>query len=124
MTELLRVSDLIGKNQASRTARFEGEPYGAGASFFLVDNDPGQGPGLHWHPYSETWIVLSGHVLFRLGDGEGEAADSHVEELRADADDIFTVPALRHHGFVNAGPGPLRLLCLHASPTIIQYDLE
>lgn len=28
----------------SRTLRFEGEGYGATVSFFLVTNDPGQGP--------------------------------------------------------------------------------
>lgn len=34
----------------NRTVQFEGEPYGAGISFFLVDNEPGEGPGLHLHP--------------------------------------------------------------------------
>lgn len=31
------------------TIKFEGEPYGSGASFFLVNNQPGEGPGLHKH---------------------------------------------------------------------------
>ena len=39
------------------TVRFEGEPFGSSVSFFLVDNEPGAGPDLHRHPYSETWIV-------------------------------------------------------------------
>lgn len=34
-----------------RTRRFVGREHGAGVSYFFVDNDPGQGPGLHWHPY-------------------------------------------------------------------------
>jgi hypothetical protein len=37
-------------NDVSRTRRFEGEQFGADVSFFLVDNDPGEGPDLHRHP--------------------------------------------------------------------------
>ncbi len=122
--ELVRIQDLIRPGQATRTAKFEGEPFGGEASFFVVDNDPGQGVGLHWHPYSETWLVLSGRATFRLGDASGEAADTDIQELFAHADEILTVPALRHHGFVNSGDEPLRMLCLHASPRIIQFDLE
>ena len=33
-----------------RTIKFEGEEYGSGVSFVLVDNEPGAGPGLHRHP--------------------------------------------------------------------------
>jgi len=39
-----------------RTTRFEGEHFGSGVSFFLVDNDPGQGSGLHQHPSSSSPI--------------------------------------------------------------------
>jgi mannose-6-phosphate isomerase-like protein (cupin superfamily) len=124
MVELLRVSDFIREGQATRTARYEGEPYDGGASFFFVDNDPGQGVGLHWHPYSETWVVLAGRVLFRLGDASGDDADTEIAELDATTDHVLTVPALRHHGFTNAGDGPLRMMCLHASQRIIQIDLE
>ena len=35
----------------------------------IVDNEPGEGPGLHRHPYSETWIVRSGQVRF-TADGQ------------------------------------------------------
>ena len=34
------------------TLTFEGEEYGSGVSFFLVHNQPGEGPDLHRHPYS------------------------------------------------------------------------
>ena len=40
--------------------------YERGVSFFLVDNAPGEGPGLHVHPYSETWIVRSGVAEFTV----------------------------------------------------------
>jgi hypothetical protein len=36
------------------TVTFEGEQHGSGVSFFLVNNEPGAGPDLHRHPYSET----------------------------------------------------------------------
>lgn len=38
----------------SRTIRFEGCEAGAPVSLFLVDAAPGQGSGLHMHPYVET----------------------------------------------------------------------
>ena len=36
------------------TVTFEGAPFGSEVSFFLVNNEPGSGPDLHRHPYSET----------------------------------------------------------------------
>lgn len=36
------------------TVKFEGESFGAPISLFLVNNEPGAGPDLHTHPYSET----------------------------------------------------------------------
>lgn len=124
MTELLRIEDFIPAGSSTRTARFEGAPWGAGASFFAVDSDPGQGPGLHWHPYSETWLVIAGTVRFRLGDAEGDALDTAIEELDAVAGHVFTVPARRHHAFTATGDTPLRMVCIHASAEIIQFDLE
>ena len=69
-------------------------------------------------------MVLSGRVLFRLGDASDDEVDTGIDELDARTDHVLTVPALRHHGFTNAGDGPLRMMCLHASPRIIQFDLE
>src|SRR5687768_3166507 len=51
------------------TITFEGEAFGSGVSFFLVNNEPGAGPDLHRHPYSETWIVRAGKARF-TADGE------------------------------------------------------
>ena len=114
MVQLIDNSALVRPGQATRTLKFEGEPYGAGASFFYVDNDPGQGTSLHWHPYSETWVVVGGRVLFVV-DGE---------ELEATVDAIASIPPETPHKFTNIGDGPLRMLCIHASPRIIQYELE
>lgn len=98
----------------SRTARFEGEAYGSGVSFFHVDNVAGQGPDAHVHPYSETWVVLAGRVLVRTTDGEtyGESGD------------VIVVGPDTAHAFRAVGDAPLRMLCLHASPRIEQEFLE
>jgi quercetin dioxygenase-like cupin family protein len=62
------------KRAANRTLRFEGEDHGSGVSMFLVDNEPGEGPALHRHPYSETWVVRSGRARFTADGQDVEAA--------------------------------------------------
>ena len=98
----------------SGTVKFEGEPYGSGVSFFLVNNQPGAGPDLHRHPYSETWIVRSGKALF-TADGE---------QIDAGPGDILVVGPDTPHKFKNAGDERLDIVCIHASPRMIQEDLE
>jgi mannose-6-phosphate isomerase-like protein (cupin superfamily) len=97
-----------------RTRRFVGREHGAGISYFYVDNDPGEGPGLHWHPYTETWVVLEGRARITIGD----------RQLVAGPGDTATVPAGVWHGFTNVGDGRLQVLCIHASDTIIQTWLD
>ena len=96
------------------TVTFEGEGYGSGVSFFLVNNEPGAGPDLHKHPYPETWIVRSGQARF-TADGE---------ELEAGAGDIVVVGSETPHKFKNVGTDRLEIVCIHASPRMIQEDLE
>lgn len=96
------------------TVTFEGERHGSGVSFFLVNSPPGFGPGLHRHPYSETWIVRSGRALF-TADGD---------ELEAGPGDILVVGPETPHKFKNLGPERLDIVCIHASPTMIQEELE
>ena len=96
------------------TVTFEGEPYGSGVSFFLVNNEPGKGPDLHKHPYSETWIVRAGRGLF-TADGR---------EIEAGPGDILVVGPETPHKFKNLGPGRLDVVCIHASPQMIQESLE
>lgn len=94
-------------NDISRT--FEGGSRGqSSVSFFLVHNQPGQGPELHHHPYDETFIVLEGHVLIRVGDETAEAGPG----------DIAVGPPGIPHGFTNLGPGRARLVCIHAAPAM------
>ncbi|GAA2972361.1 quercetin dioxygenase-like cupin family protein [Microbacterium terrae] len=95
---------------AGRLRRFVGREHGAGISYFFVDNEPGEGPGLHRHPYPETWVVLDGQVRITV---DGETID-------AGPGDTATAPAGAWHGFMNTGTGRLRILCIHASDRIIQ----
>ena len=97
----------------SRTLRYEGRDHGSGVSFFLVTNDPGQGPGLHRHPYSETWSVLEGEATITIGD----------QKVVARAGDTAVVQPDVWHGFTNTGTGTLRVMCIHASDTMIQENL-
>ena len=94
--------------------RFEGEPYGSGVSFFLVNNEPGKGPDLHKHPYSETWIVRSGKACI-TADGQ--------EIVVGPGDIIVTTPETPHK-FKNIGTERLEIICIHSSPRMIQVELE
>ncbi|TCP42047.1 mannose-6-phosphate isomerase-like protein (cupin superfamily) [Tamaricihabitans halophyticus] len=94
----------------SRTLRFEGNAYGSNVSFFLVTADPGQGPDLHRHPYDETWTVLAGEVTIVIG----------AETITARAGDTAVAPADTWQRFTNTGIDTLRIMCIHASPVMIQ----
>ena len=96
------------------TVTFEGEPYGSGVSFFLVNNVPGAGPDLHKHPYTETWIVRSGKARF-TADGQ---------DVEAGPGDIVVVGAETPHKFKNVGTERLEIVCIHSAPRMIQTDLE
>jgi mannose-6-phosphate isomerase-like protein (cupin superfamily) len=112
MYSVIRADELARSPTGS--VRFEGEPHGSGVSFFLVHNEPGMGPKLHRHPYSETWIVRSGHGRF-TADGQ---------DVDAGPGDVVVVEAEVPHKFKNLGPGRLDVVCIHASPRMIQEDLE
>lgn len=96
------------------TLTFQGEPYGSEVSFFLVNNVPGAGPVLHRHPYSETWIIRSGLARLTAGDTVVDAGPG----------DIMVVSAGTPHKFKNIGTERLDIICIHASPRMIQEDLE
>lgn len=98
----------------NRTVEFEGEPYGAGISVILVDNEPGQGPGLHRHSYPETWIVRSGRALVTAGE----------EEVEAGPGDVVVVEPGTPHGFRNLGPERLQIVCIHAAGRMVTEWLD
>jgi mannose-6-phosphate isomerase-like protein (cupin superfamily) len=98
----------------SGTVTFEGEPHGSGISFFHVNNAPGEGPDLHKHPYSETWIVRSGKARM-TADGK---------DIEAGPGDILVVGPETPHKFKNLGPDRLEIFCIHSSPRMMQVALE
>jgi len=83
--------------------RFDGADHDAPVSFFLLHTKPGEGPGLHRHPYAETFIVQEGEATFTVGD----------DRIEARAGDIVVAPADTPHGFVNSGSGVLRSVNIH-----------
>lgn len=112
MVHILRFADRPPSK--SRTIRFEGGEYGAAVSFFAVDIGPGEGPPLHVHPYSETWIVKRGKGRFTAGN----------EVIEAGPNDILVVPPNVPHKFLNVGEDRLEVMCIHDTPTMEQRNLE
>lgn len=83
--------------------RFDGAAHGAPVSFFLLHTKPGDGPGLHRHPYAETFVVQEGEATFTVGD----------DTIEARAGDIVVAPAETPHAFVNSGSAVLRSVNIH-----------
>jgi mannose-6-phosphate isomerase-like protein (cupin superfamily) len=78
-------------------------------SIILVHSRPGVGPKVHRHPYAEVFIVESGRATFRLGD----------ETVVVDEGHVVVGPPDVAHGFVNAGPGELRLVAIHGASRFV-----
>jgi len=107
MFQILHPSDQ--HKGAIAAVEFEGEPYGAGVSFFLGELKPGQGPRLHKHPYPETCIVRSGHAAMTV-DGE---------EVVAGPGDIVVIGPETPHRFTAIGDERLVAVCVHAADRFI-----
>jgi len=105
---------IIGTRSSQSPWSLEGAGHGATISLILDNSEPGQGPRLHRHPYDETWVIQEGNLTFQLGDTRCAAAPG----------DIVVVPPGVPHKFINDGPGRSKLVCIHASPTIIGEWLE
>jgi quercetin dioxygenase-like cupin family protein len=96
------------------TGNLKGADHGATISLILDESDPGHGPRLHRHPYDETWVVQEGNLTFQLRE----------EHLHAGPGDIVIAPPNVPHKFTNDGPQRSKLVCIHASPTMITEWLE
>jgi mannose-6-phosphate isomerase-like protein (cupin superfamily) len=105
MLHVLRRGELAAS--ADGSVQFAGEPYGAGISVILTNNEPGQGPALHRHPYPETWLVRAGHAAF-FADGN---------EVEVGPGDVVVAGPGTAHRFRNVGPGRLDVVCIHAAPS-------
>ena len=111
MSTVVPFTDLAGRDEVRR---WEGRDHGGTTSGFLVlAMPPGGGPGLHTHPYDETFVVLEGKAVFTAGD----------ETVEAEAGLIVVVPGDTPHKFVNSGDGVLRMVTIHANDHLIQDDL-
>jgi quercetin dioxygenase-like cupin family protein len=74
---------------------------GAGAlTMRVVTVDPGVATRPHWHKIEEAMMVL---------EGEGQALLG-AETMPIRAGETLLGPARLRHGFVNTGPGPLKLV--------------
>jgi mannose-6-phosphate isomerase-like protein (cupin superfamily) len=80
---------------------------GAGICVIFADNEPGEGPGMHKHPYEEVFITLEGEATFVVGG----------REIVAGRDEVVIVPPNTPHGFTNSGEATLRQINIHVSPS-------
>jgi mannose-6-phosphate isomerase-like protein (cupin superfamily) len=92
-----------------------GDALGGLVTVLAYGNDtPGKGPGLHVHPYDETFVVVQGRARFFVGD----------QVIEAVAGEAVLGPAGVPHRFENLGPGRLQTIDIHHSPRWIQTDLD
>jgi mannose-6-phosphate isomerase-like protein (cupin superfamily) len=96
-------------------ALFQGTDHGGiPATSFIVDTPPGMGPTLHVHPYPEVFIVLKGHVTFRVGD----------RTIEAHGGQIVIGPASTPHKFTNTGTEPLSIVSIHPNDHLVQDAVD
>jgi mannose-6-phosphate isomerase-like protein (cupin superfamily) len=108
------VIEAEGLPGGENSVRFDGHAYGANVSFFITRNLPGTGPGLHKHPYEETFIILEGRGRYTVGE----------EDIEAGEGEIVVVPARTPHKFVNIGDGRLRSVNIHPKERMATEWLE
>jgi mannose-6-phosphate isomerase-like protein (cupin superfamily) len=79
-------------------------------SMFVTEHPRGKGAALHFHPYPEAFVVLSGTAVFTVGD----------EKVTVEGGNVVVVPAETPHGFESAADDPLRIVSVHPSPRVQQ----
>jgi mannose-6-phosphate isomerase-like protein (cupin superfamily) len=105
----------LSRSANAPLTEFEGRQFGSGVSFIIVNTDePGVGPDLHQHPYSETFLIRSGRALFTV----------RGEQVMGVAGQIIVVPAFTPHKFAVIGPERLDMIDIHANDTFITEWLE
>ena len=94
--------------------QFVGTDHGdVNVSVFLLNAQPGRGPGPHRHPYDEIQFVREGRGRWTV---EGRV-------FEAGAGDILVIKAGEVHSFTCIGDAPLVQLDVHLSPRFIQENL-
>lgn len=100
------MANVIDMRDLPHGGEFEGRRFGApGFSFMWVELGPGRGPKLHTHEYTEVFVVIEGRAVYTLGEETVEVTGGQV---------VIAPPGVAH-GFLNAGPGPLRQIDIHGS---------
>lgn len=96
------------------TGEFQGARLGSDVSIIFTRIDgPGGGAKLHCHPYSETFIVRRGVIVFSDG----------VTSFEASAGDIVVVPPGAPHRF-SSKDGDAEMVDIHASPRFVTEWLD
>ena len=85
-----------------------------GISVFLLNAEPGRGPGPHRHPYDEVQFIREGRARYVV-DGR---------EFEAGAGDILVIKAGEVHSFEAIGEAHLVQLDVHLSPHFIQESVS
>ncbi|MDQ3934331.1 MAG: cupin domain-containing protein [Actinomycetota bacterium] len=91
-------------------ALFEGGDEVATSIFVTKYEHRGEGPGQHFHPYPEVFVVETGTAVFTAGD----------EEVTVEAGNIVIVPAETPHGFKSAADETLRVVSVHPQGKAVQ----
>ena len=100
---------------AFREGFFDGTEFGSRVTVLkYVQENFGDGPGLHVHQYDEIFIILSGKALFKIGE----------DYIEAETGDVLFGPANIPHKFKNIGFTPLKTMDIHLSEKWIQEDLQ
>lgn len=93
---------------------FQGAVLGSEVSIIFSSLDrAGEGPKLHRHPYSETFIIRRGTVIFSDGIGSFEAS----------AGEIVVVPAGAPHRFISKSDH-VEMINIHSNSTFVTEWLE
>lgn len=94
---------------------YEGADIGSEVSVILEYTDrPGDGPRLHRHPYSETFVIRHGRARFTVAE---QVFEAHGGQL-------LVVPANTPHRFEVLPGGPFVSTNIHANPRFITDWLE
>jgi uncharacterized protein YceH (UPF0502 family) len=108
-TEVRVVSTRELTAPGANIATFQGQEHGAGASFFVGEFAPGQGPRRHRHAYEETFILLAGEARL-VTDGTPRTVGAGT---------IVVIPAGVWHEFSVTSGVPAQVVNVHPVPRIV-----